>query len=149
MHWSEGLGPAEGTEQMRSAQRLQLALLKRGSTWLLHSAQHCMVLPLGQTKQAALTDPSPPAHELQVRREMAGGMGPNAGAISPLPAFNGNVITPGTAFMARLSDHLRAFLARQLAAAGSGDPDWGRLLVRKTTTPGRPCSWQAFRTWQQ
>ena len=73
---------------------------------------------------------------------MSGG-GPGgspAPAIPPLPSFNGNVITPGTAFMDRLSQHLRAFLARKLgggggpecAAGGSGgggNTIWSRLLV--------------------
>ncbi|GAB4824142.1 hypothetical protein N2152v2_011188 [Parachlorella kessleri] len=86
--------------------------------------------------------------EGQVRHEMASSMagsgGSPAAAIPPLPAFNGNVITPGTAFMDRLSQHLRAFLARRLGGE-PGDTDgggrgstWSRLLVlfRDSSEPG-------------
>lgn len=67
--------------------------------------------------------PPPPA---QVRREMAAGTGDSPSAVLPLPDFNGNVITPGTAFMDGLSAHLRAFLARKVAE----DPAWRHMLVR-------------------
>ncbi|PRW57356.1 sorting nexin 2B [Chlorella sorokiniana] len=66
--------------------------------------------------------------EAQVRREMAAELGPDgASAIADLqlPAFDGNVITPGTGFMARLSAHLRLFLEQKLAC----DPDWQHLAV--------------------
>lgn len=64
--------------------------------------------------------------ERQVRREMAAEMGPTGGAkIPPLPAFDGNVITPGTAFMSRLADHLRTFFRQKLGS----DPDWASLAV--------------------
>jgi hypothetical protein len=61
----------------------------------------------------------------QVRREVEAEVGPCCVAIPPLPSFDGNVITPGTAFMARLSAHLEAFFRQKLGA----DPDWQHLLV--------------------
>ncbi len=77
---------------------------------------------------------------VQVRREMASSMGaagtggsPGA-AIPTLPSFNGNVITPGTSFMDRLSQHLRAFLAGKLASA---DEAWRKLLVGRRAGPGQ------------
>ncbi|EIE22896.1 single-stranded RNA 5, partial [Coccomyxa subellipsoidea C-169] len=42
--------------------------------------------------------------------------------IPELPSFDGNVITPSTAFMARLAGMLRAFFAAKLGA----DPCWAR-----------------------
>ena len=64
---------------------------------------------------------------LQVRREMAAemGLGACAADIPPLPSFDGNAITPGTSFMARLSAHLRQFFKTKLES----DPEWQHLLV--------------------
>lgn len=56
------------------------------------------------------------------------GLGCGGGApIPPLPSFDGNVITPGTSFMARMSAHLRLFLEQKLAC----DPQWAGLLVSR------------------
>ncbi|KAL4444979.1 hypothetical protein ABPG77_004029 [Micractinium sp. CCAP 211/92] len=64
--------------------------------------------------------------EAQVRREMTAEMGPLGGAAIPaLPDFDGNVITPGTGFMARLGDHLRQFFRQKLES----DPGWAHLAV--------------------
>ena len=45
--------------------------------------------------------------------------------IPPLTSFDGNVITPGTPFMARLADHLRRFLAYKVGH----DSDWRHIQV--------------------
>ncbi|KAL3145189.1 hypothetical protein ABBQ32_000941 [Trebouxia sp. C0010 RCD-2024] len=45
--------------------------------------------------------------------------------IPPLTAFDGNVITPGTPFMARLATHLRRFFAYKVGS----DPDWRHIQV--------------------
>ena len=63
--------------------------------------------------------------EAAVRREMASEAGPSAPAIPPLPDWDSNVITPGTAFMARMSAHVRGFVREKLRC----DPLWRRLAV--------------------
>ncbi|KAL4859717.1 5'-3' exoribonuclease 2 [Chlorella vulgaris] len=66
--------------------------------------------------------------ERQVRREMAAEMGPAGGAVDipELPRdFDPNTITPGTAFMARISAHLDLFFRQKLEC----DPTWQHLLV--------------------
>ncbi len=70
---------------------------------------------------------------VQVRREMGAVLGPEA-RIPELPSFDGNVITPGTAFMARLAGMLRALFAAKLGA----DPCWARcaLLLSDSSEPG-------------
>lgn len=45
--------------------------------------------------------------------------------IPPLTAFDGNVITPGTPFMARLATHLQRFIAYKVGS----DPDWRHIQV--------------------
>ena len=45
--------------------------------------------------------------------------------IPPLTSFDGNVITPGTPFMARLAAHLRRFLAYKVG----NDSDWRHIQV--------------------
>lgn len=45
--------------------------------------------------------------------------------IPPLTSFDGNVITPGTPFMARLAAHLRRFLAYKVGS----DSDWRHIQV--------------------
>ncbi|BDA50364.1 5'-3' exoribonuclease 2 [Coccomyxa sp. Obi] len=62
--------------------------------------------------------------EAEVRREMQAVLGPDI-VIPELPSFDGNVITPGTAFMARLAAMLRAFFATKLQT----DPAWGGVAV--------------------
>ena len=61
---------------------------------------------------------------LQVRREMLA-QARNGIIISPLTSFDGNVITPGTPFMARLAAHLRRFLAYKVG----NDSDWRHIQV--------------------
>ena len=61
---------------------------------------------------------------LQVRREMLA-QACNAIIIPPLTAFDGNVITPGTPFMARLAAHLRQLIEHKVGS----DPDWRHLQV--------------------
>lgn len=46
-------------------------------------------------------------------------------AVPILPAFDSNIITPGTAFMARLAQHLRTYLAEKIET----DPDWQHVQV--------------------
>lgn len=64
--------------------------------------------------------PLPP----QVRREMLA-QAQNGIIIPPLTSFDGNVITPGTPFMARLAAHLRRFLAYKVGS----DSDWRHIQV--------------------
>ena len=61
---------------------------------------------------------------LQVRREM---MAQASGVVIPriLP-FDGNIITPGTPFMANLARHLRQYLQQKAAT----DPAWQHLQVQ-------------------
>ena len=47
--------------------------------------------------------------------------------IPPIPNWDSNVITPGTAFMAKLSASLRAFLNAKIA----DDPAWQHVQVRR------------------
>ncbi len=61
---------------------------------------------------------------VQVRREMAAVLGTQT-VIPELPSFDGNVITPGTAFMARLAAMLHEFLATKLQS----DPAWADVAV--------------------
>ena len=61
---------------------------------------------------------------LQVRREMLA-QARNGIIIPPLTSFDGNVITPGTPFMARLAAHLRRFLAYKVG----NDSDWRHIQV--------------------
>ena len=49
----------------------------------------------------------------------------NAVNIPAATAFDGNVITPGTPFMARLVFHLQQFVERKVA----NDPDWQCMQV--------------------
>ena len=49
----------------------------------------------------------------------------NAIIISPLTSFDGNVITPGTPFMARLAAQLRRWLEYKVAS----NPDWQGMQV--------------------
>lgn len=49
----------------------------------------------------------------------------NAIIIPPLTSFDGNVITPGTPFMARLTAQLQRWLEHKVAS----NPDWQRLQV--------------------
>ena len=63
-------------------------------------------------------------HRVQVRREVAAEVGD--AYIPPIPNWDSNVITPGTAFMAKLASSLRAFLRAKLAA----DPAWQHIQVR-------------------
>ncbi len=51
-------------------------------------------------------------------------LGPDV-VIPELPSFDGNVITPGTAFMARLAAMLRGFFATKLQT----DPAWADVAV--------------------
>lgn len=55
---------------------------------------------------------------------MAAVLGPHI-VIPELPSFDGNVITPGTAFMARLAAMLRGFFATKLQT----DPAWADIAV--------------------
>ena len=64
-------------------------------------------------------------HRAQVRREVAAEVGD--AYIPPIPNWDSNVITPGTAFMAKLASSLRAFLHTKLAA----DPAWQHIQVRR------------------
>ena len=57
---------------------------------------------------------------IQVRREMQAVLGPDV-VIPELPSFDDNVITPGTAFMARLA----AIFATKLQT----DPAWADVAV--------------------
>ena len=61
---------------------------------------------------------------MQVRREMEAEAGGEV-TLPALPAFDSNVVTPGTPFMARLADVLREFLSHKVAE----DPDWSHLQV--------------------
>lgn len=61
---------------------------------------------------------------LQVRREMLA-QARNGIIIPPLTSFDGNVITPGTPFMARLAAHLRRFLAYKVG----NDSHWRHIQV--------------------
>ena len=49
----------------------------------------------------------------------------NAIIIPPLTSFDGNVITPGTPFMARLAAQLRRWLEYKVAS----NPDWQGMQV--------------------
>lgn len=61
---------------------------------------------------------------LQVRREM---MAQATGVVIPrILSFDGNIITPGTPFMANLAQHLRQYLQQKAAA----DPAWQHLQVQ-------------------
>ena len=57
-------------------------------------------------------------------------------------AFDSNCITPGTAFMARLGDHLRFFIRHKMAS----DPVWQRPRIvfsgerRRAAVPMPMCS---------
>ncbi|CAL8464765.1 g4300 [Coccomyxa elongata] len=62
--------------------------------------------------------------EAEVRREMAAVLGSKT-VIPELPSFDGNVITPGTPFIARLAAMLREFLATKLQS----DPAWADVAV--------------------
>ncbi len=50
---------------------------------------------------------------------------------APGEAFDSNCITPGTAFMGRLNEHLRFFVRRKLAE----DPAWQRPRVVLSGAP--------------
>ena len=52
-------------------------------------------------------------------------MGISSSRIPQLPDFDSNVITPGTAFMARLAVVLRDFLQQKILC----DPDWRHVQV--------------------
>ncbi|KAK9824293.1 hypothetical protein WJX72_009218 [[Myrmecia] bisecta] len=62
--------------------------------------------------------------EAEVRREMEGEAG-GAVHIPALPDFDSNVITPGTAFMARMAQMLRSFFEQKLAC----DVNWRHVQV--------------------
>ena len=61
---------------------------------------------------------------LQIRREMLA-QARNAIIIPPLTPFDGNVITPGTPFMARLAADLLRFIEHKIGS----DPDWRHIQV--------------------
>lgn len=69
----------------------------------------------------------------KVRREMIAQLGAEI-SIPGLPTFDGNMITPGTAFMARVADMLRGFLRAKLAA----DPAWAgtQVILSDAGEPG-------------
>ncbi|KAL0046758.1 hypothetical protein WJX82_009320 [Trebouxia sp. C0006] len=62
--------------------------------------------------------------EKEIRREMLA-QARNAIIIPPLTSFDGNVITPGTPFMARLAAQLRRWLEYKVAS----NPDWQGMQV--------------------
>lgn len=64
-----------------------------------------------------------------MRREVAAEVGD--AYIPPIPNWDSNVITPGTAFMAKLAASLRAFLHAKLAA----DPAWQHIQARAPRLP--------------
>lgn len=72
-----------------------------------------------------LWDQSLHQHRKQVRREVAAEVGD--AYIPPIPNWDSNVITPGTAFMAKLAGSLRGFLHAKIAA----DPAWQHIQVRR------------------
>lgn len=68
---------------------------------------------------------------MQIRREMLA-QARNSIIIPPTAAFDGNVITPGTPFMARLADQLRRFIEYKIAS----NPGWQRMQVITATYLG-------------
>ena len=83
---------------------------------------------LNQALVIASPDPTVCRPALQVRREMLA-QARNAIIIPPLTAFDGNVITPGTPFMARLAAQLRCLIEHKVG----NDPDWRHLQVMLAT----------------
>jgi len=60
----------------------------------------------------------------------------NAIIIPPLTSFDGNVVTPGTPFMARLAAQLRRWLEYKVAS----NPDWQGMQVDRPSSHHCGCA---------
>jgi hypothetical protein len=114
-----------------------LILWQRHGRARRQSGRGCAPAPLQRRSPRNAADEARGARPRQARAEAL-----RKGEDVPAPgeAFDSNCITPGTAFMGRLNEHLRFFVRRKLAE----DPAWQRPRVVLSGAPlarAAPLSW--------